>query len=155
MRSWLGFLNQERPPTWVRASLPSEIWSWESSSEPRCWGQGRETCYPFGEADQLLLHPCFSPCHSAQKLMGDTRGSWAWCEKQTWPDEQVWCRSTSGGAGKEEKHLDMEVSFNAGHSLGYFNPIWHLILFLSYTFKYLMDLRHYKVQVKVPCGTWF
>ena len=29
MRRWLGFLNQESPPTWVRASLPSEIWSWQ------------------------------------------------------------------------------------------------------------------------------
>ena len=27
------------------------------------------------------------------------------------------------GLGREEKHLDMEVSFSAGHSLGYFNLV--------------------------------
>lgn len=67
------------------------------------WGQGRKTCYPFGVVYQLLLHPCLFPCQSALNFMGDTWGSWALTEKQTWLDERTWCTSASGEAGKEGK----------------------------------------------------
>ena len=163
MRSWLGFLNQESPPTWVRASLPSEIWSWESSSEPRtrcwerggCWGQGRETCYPFGVVDQLLLHPSFSHW-SAPKFMGDTWGSWTLYEKQTWPDKQTWCTSSSGVAGKERKASGCggELQKLATHLA---TPIqFGTLLFSPWYFQIFHGLRSRKSrEVKLTFGIWF
>ena len=162
MRSWLGFLNQERPPTWVRASLPSEIWSWESSSEPRtrcwersgCWGQGRETCYPSGVVDSSSSIPA--------SLVDQPRSSW-----ETHEEAELCVRSRRDlmnrcgadqlleGLGREEKHLDMEVSFRklATHLA---TPIqFGTLLFPPRYYQITHGLRSHKVQVKFPYAIWF
>jgi len=110
----LAVLPQSREPSHLSQSI-SAFWDLELGEQQWArdqgplrkkgggWGQGRKTCYPLGVVYQLLLHPCLFPCQSALNFMGDTWGSWALTEKQTWLDERTWCTSASGEAGKEGK----------------------------------------------------
>ena len=146
MRSWLGFHKQEGPPIWVIASLPSDIWSWEEQHHARNqalgkkWGlsQEREMCYRFGVVSSSYMPA--SVLVNQPRSMWKTHAEATLAEKQIWPDEHIrWCTSSSGVAGKEEKHLDKEVSFRSWPLTWLLQPSLAPYSFLPDTFKYFMD----------------
>ena len=146
MRSWLGFHSQKSPPTWVRASLPSEIWSWQKQQWARDqvlgkkwnWGQGRETCCPFGEY-------IISSSNPASLLFNKSRSTW-----ETHAGAELWLRSRlnlinrSGAChlleqlGRKERHLDLEVSFRSWPLTWLLQSSLVPYCFLPDTFKYFM-----------------
>ena len=147
MRSWLGFHNQESPPTWVRPSLPSEIWSWEEQHHARDQALGKKWGLRSGKGNVLSLWSSVSaPPPSlllSLSISPEVRGRHMqklnFGEKQIRPDEQTWCTSSSGAAGKERKASGCggELQKLATHLA---TPTqFGTYSFLPDTFKYFMD----------------
>ena len=67
-RSWLGFHNQEGPPTWARASLPSVIWSWEKQQWARDQVLGNKMGLRSGKGSLLPLWSSISAPSPLQLL---------------------------------------------------------------------------------------
>ena len=163
MRSWLGFHNQESPPTWVRPSLPSEIWSWEEQHHARDQALGKKWGLRSGKGNvlslwssvsapppSLLLSLSISPeVHGRhmQKLNFD------WEADLTWWTDVVHIIFWSGWEGKKSIWTWRWAS-EAGHSLGYSNPVWYL-LFSPWYFQIFHGLGSHKIQVTFPYVTWF
>ena len=146
MRSWLGFHNQESPPTWVTPSLPSEIWSGEEQHHARDQVLGKKWGLRPGKGNVLSLWSSMSAPPSlllSLSISPEVRGRHMqklnFGEKQIRPDEQTWCTSSSGVAGKERKA--------SGHGGELQKLSTHLATptqlvpysFLPDTFKYFMD----------------
>ena len=138
MRSWLGLLSQGSPPTWVRASLPSEIWSWQKQQWARDQMLGKKWGLRSGKGNLLSLWSSIeAPLPSlllSLAISPDVHGrhmrklNFGWEAELTWLTDVVHIIFWSGWEGKKSISTWRWAS-GASHSLGYSNPVWYLTLF--------------------------
>ena len=148
MRSWLGFHNQESPPTWVRASLPSDIWSWEEQYHARDQVLGKKWGLRSGKGNVLSLWSSMSAPPPSLLLSLSISPVCMW---KTHTEAEFWLRSRFDlmnrrsahqfleCLGRKEKHLDMEVSFRSWPLTWLLQPSLIYYSFLPDTFKYFID----------------
>ena len=164
MRSWLGFHNQESPPTWVTPSLPSEIWSGEEQHHARDQALGKEWGLRSGKGNALSLWSSMSApppslllsLSSSPEVHGRhmQKLSFGWEADSTWWTDVVHIIFWSGWEGKKSIRMWRWAS-EAVHSLGYSNPVWYLTLSPWY-FQIFHGLRSHKFrEVKLTFGIWF